>query len=122
MIVNNKQLSDGGLEINLKFSPFDIKCLKHTLNGIDGIVAWYSSGPSAEKIDNSFSQMVEENKQLALSISSSQEVLKFISFLKSGDREGVVNFISSMPLYQNREAREIESLKLRALEDGLISK
>lgn len=121
MLIDNSQLSDGGLVIKITFSPHDIRCLKHSLNGIEGIVSWYSSGPSAEKIENSCSQMIEENKNLALNTSSQKDVLNFISLLKSNNKEGIVSFISSMPLYQDRATREAEALKLQALKNGLIS-
>lgn len=42
--------SEEGLEITLKFSNHEVDVLKNDLPGIQGIVDWYSKGPSQQKI------------------------------------------------------------------------
>ncbi len=59
MLVEHTELN-GELEIKLTFSAYELDILKNEMNGIAGIVEWYSMGPSQMKIESCKKRMHNE--------------------------------------------------------------
>ncbi len=60
MIIEHKENVDGSLDITIKIDALEVGCLKHDLPGIQGIVDWYSRGPSSEKVFKCKERMQKE--------------------------------------------------------------
>lgn len=99
MNVNYKQNQDGSLDIMINFSSMEVNCLMHDLPGIQGIVEWYSKGPSSEKIYRCKERMEKEAipmlRAKGLSVPARDEDLHAM--------------ILAQPEYKNREKREKEA-------------
>lgn len=116
MEVTSKKNTDGSIEITISLSAIDVKCLKHNLIGDQGIIEWFSIGPSREKIANCRSRMIKENEFLIQTSDAvkNMTVAEYSAFMMNEDQ--VVEAIVSHKDYKDRETREAES-KQRELDE-----
>ena len=98
MDVNFTENGDTSLQIVLDLSIEDVKCLKNDLPGVSGIVDWYSTGPSQQKIlkckKRMFNEWTSKLRDKGTDIPS--------------DDTTFLNAILSDDDYKDREARDAE--------------
>lgn len=96
MEVQNKKNADGSLEVVIKLSPLEQDFLKHDLEGEEGVIKWFSEGPSKNKVIQCRKRMFQqwipvlrgEGKQIP------------------SDDMQLCKMIQEHPNYKDRKARE----------------
>lgn len=86
------------LEIKLEFDRYDLLALKDNLCDIQGIIDWYSNGPSREKIANCKSRLL--NKGIDL-LRKDPEITSIPT-----QEQALLDLICSHPSYQTQARHE----------------
>ena len=110
MDVTHSENPDGSLDITISLNADDVLCLKHDLEGIAGIVAWYTAGPSAEKVFKCGERMDKQWRDIMDNDPAVENV--------PADRGSRLKLIQARPDYQDREQREVEIRAKMAAEEA----
>lgn len=115
MRTSHLENADGSLTITIDLDAQDVLALKHNLPGIQGIVDWYSKGPSIEKIYHCRKRMISENRmQLINNLVSRSEFNRLKECLEND--EECAREISKLDSYKDRE--ELNRLSMEEFESA----
>lgn len=98
MEVTHIENGDTSVTITIELDITDVKCLKHDLPGVQGIVDWYGAGPSFFKIGKCKERMMNQE--------SVKLRAKGVDI--PADDTDLINLILADVDYKDREARDAE--------------
>ena len=58
--------ADGSIQIVLDITAIEVTCLKHNLPGDQGIVDWFSLGPTVGKVEQCKKRLLKDGYELLL--------------------------------------------------------
>ena len=97
MKIEHEVKADGSLGISLSFDPIEVTSLLHDLPGVDGIVDWFSKGPSNEKIFRCKERMMKEGMEI---LKKDESVKMFPT-----DEDALVVMIKNHANYMDRKKK-----------------
>ena len=97
MEVTHVENGDTSVTITIALDVMDVKVLKHDLPGVQGIVNWYSKGPSSEKCGRCKKRMIRNEG----------DKLRAKGVNLPSDDSALIDLIIADVDYNDREARDL---------------
>ena len=101
MNIDHTKNPDGSLQVVLDITADEMACLLDTLEGVDGIIKWFSEGPSQNKIGKCAERMDREWRDRLDADPAVATV--------PADRAARIALIQARDDYKDRAARETEA-------------